>query len=57
MLLIHLKSGLRIRNLVLPVHFAEFGIKGRSSGGNIVTKHGIEKIIRAPKDYDPKLGA
>jgi hypothetical protein len=29
----------------------------RSSGGNLVTKHGIEKIIRAPKDYDPTLGA
>ena len=31
-----------------------FGIK---NGGNLVTKHGIEKIIRAPKDYDPNLGA
>ncbi len=54
MLIIHLKSGLRIRNLTRPLHFAEFGIKGRSSGGNLVTKHGVEKIIRAPKDYDPK---
>jgi topoisomerase-4 subunit A len=55
--LVHLKSGLRMRNLIRPLHFAEFGIKGRSSGGNLVTKHGIEKIIRAPKDYDPNLGA
>ena len=57
MLLVHLKSGLRMRNLIRPLHFAEFGIKSRSSAGNLVTKHGIEKIIRAPKDYDPKLGA
>jgi topoisomerase-4 subunit A len=57
MLLVHLKSGLRMKNLIRPLHFAEFGIKGRSSGGNLVTKHGIEKIIRAPKDYDPNLGA
>jgi topoisomerase IV subunit A len=57
MLLVHLKSGLRIRNLIHKVHFADYGIKGRSSGGNLVTKHGIEKIVRAPKDYDPNLGA
>ena len=57
MLLIHLKSGLRIRNLVRPLHFAEFGIKGRASRGNLVTKHGVEKIVRAPKDYDPTAGA
>jgi topoisomerase IV subunit A len=57
MLLVHLKSGLRMRNLIRPLHFAEFGIKSRSSGGNLVTKHGIEKIVRAPKDYDPNLGA
>ena len=57
MLLVHLKSGLRMRNLIRPLHFAEFGIKSRSSAGNLVTKHGIEKIVRAPKDYDPTLGA
>lgn len=57
MLLVHLKSGLRIRNLVRPLHFAEIGIKTRSSKGNIVTKHSVEKIIRAPKDYDAEAGA
>ena len=57
MLLIHLKSALRMRNLIRPLHFAEFGIKSRSSGGNLVTKHAIDKIIRAPKDYDPTAGA
>lgn len=56
-LLVHLKSGLRIRNLVRPLHFAEFGVKTRAVKGNIVTKHGVEKIVRAPKDYDPEAGA
>ena len=57
MLLVHLKSGLRIRNLVRPLHFAEFSIKSRASRGNLVTKHGVEKIVRAPRDYDPNVGA
>lgn len=57
MLLIHLKAALRMRNLIRPFHFAEIAIKGRSSGGNMITKHGIEKIVRAPKDYDPNVGA
>ncbi len=56
-LLVHLKSGLRIRNLIRPLHFAEFGVKTRAVKGNIVTKHGVEKIVRAPKDYDPEAGA
>ncbi len=57
MLLVHLKPALRMRNLIRPLHFAEFGIKSRSSGGNLVTKHAIEKIVRAPRDYDPNVGA
>lgn len=57
MLLVHLKPQLRMRNLIRPLHFAEFGVKGRSSAGNLVTKHAVEKIVRAPKDYDPSLGA
>jgi topoisomerase-4 subunit A len=57
MLLVHLKPQLRMRNLIRPLHFAEFGVKGRSASGNLVTKHMVEKIVRAPKDYDPTLGA
>jgi topoisomerase-4 subunit A len=57
LLLVHLKPALRMRNLIRPLHFAEFGIKSRGSGGNLVTKHAVEKIVRAPKDYDPLLGA
>ena len=57
MLLVHLKPMLRMRNLIRPLQFSEFGIKSRGSAGNLVTKHAIEKIVRAPKDYDPTLGA
>ncbi len=46
---VHMKSGLGLRNLVRPLHFAEFGIKGRGSRGNIVSKHPVEKILIAPK--------
>jgi topoisomerase-4 subunit A len=53
MLMIHMKSGLGLRNLVRPLHFAEYGIKGRSSQGNIVTKHPVEKILIGPKDFTP----
>jgi topoisomerase-4 subunit A len=53
MLIVHMKSGLRLRNLTRPVHFAEFGIKARGSQGNIVTKHPVEKILIAPKDFTP----
>jgi len=53
MLMIHMKSGLGLRNLVRPLHFAEYGIKNRGSQGNIVTKHPVEKILIAPKDYTP----
>ncbi|MBK1881142.1 DNA gyrase/topoisomerase IV subunit A [Luteolibacter pohnpeiensis] len=57
MLLVHIKPALRMRNLIRPLLFSEFGIKGRSSNGNVVTKHAIEKIVRAPKDYDPTSGS
>lgn len=56
MLIVHLKPALRMRNLTRPFHFAEIAVKGRASGGNVVTKHAIEKITRAPKDFDLNLG-
>jgi len=55
-LIVHLKPALRMRNLTRPFSFGEIAIKGRASGGNVVTKHAIEKIVRAPKDFDLNLG-
>lgn len=52
MLIVHLKPALRLRNVSRPFHFAEVGIKGRASGGNIVTKLPVERVARAPKDFE-----
>ncbi|BCX50417.1 DNA topoisomerase IV subunit A [Haloferula helveola] len=52
MLIVHLKPALRLRNVTRPFHFGEIGVKGRGSRGNIVTKHAIDRVVRAPKDYD-----
>ena len=57
MLIVHLKPQLRLRNVTRPFHFAEVAVKGRASNGNTITKHAVEKIIRAPKDFDPNVGA
>ena len=57
MLIVHIKPALRLRNVSRPFNFGEVQIKGRSSGGNIVTKLPIDRIVRAPKDYDPEAGA
>jgi len=57
MLIVHIKPALRLKNVSRPFNFGEVPIKGRSSGGNIVTKLQIDRIVRAPKDYDPEVGA
>ena len=57
MLIVHIKPALRLRNVSRPFNFGEVQIKGRSSGGNIVTKLPIDRIVRAPKDFDPEVGA
>jgi topoisomerase IV subunit A len=57
LLIVHIKPALRLRNVSRPFNFGEVPIKGRSSGGNIVTKLPIDRIVRAPKDYDPEVGA
>jgi len=56
-LIVHLKPQLRLRNVSRPFQFSEIAVKGRASGGNLITKHAVEKIIRAPKDFDPEAGA
>lgn len=57
MLIVHIKPALRLRNVSRPFNLGEVPIKGRSSGGNIVTKLPIDRIVRAPKDFDPEVGA
>ncbi len=57
MLVVHIKPALRLRNVSRPFNLGEVPVKGRSSGGNIVTKLPIDRIVRAPKDFEPEAGA
>ncbi|WP_193213149.1 DNA gyrase/topoisomerase IV subunit A [Luteolibacter marinus] len=57
LLIVHIKPALRLRNVSRPFNFGEVAIKGRGSGGNIVTKLPIDRIVRAPKDFDQEAGA
>ena len=50
LLVVHLKPALRLRNLARPFQFGEIAIKGRAAKGNIVTKHGVDRVVKAPKD-------
>jgi len=44
---VHMKSGLGLRNLSRLFSFGEIAVKGRGSRGNIVTKHGVDRVVRA----------
>jgi topoisomerase IV subunit A len=44
-----MKPALRLRNLERDFLFGELAVKGRSSKGNLITKHGVDRVVRAPK--------
>jgi len=48
--LVHLKPAPRLRSLSRLFGFGELALKGRSVKGNLVTKHTVDRIVRAPKD-------
>ncbi len=53
MVMIHLKPVLRLRNVSRQFHFGEIAIKGRASKGNLVTKHTVDRVVRAsPADLE-----
>ena len=45
--LVHIKPALRLRNLSRLFCFGEITVKGRGSKGNIITKHAIDRVVRA----------
>ncbi|MGC6426550.1 MAG: DNA gyrase/topoisomerase IV subunit A [Akkermansiaceae bacterium] len=47
LVMVHLKPVLRLRNVSREFHFGEIAIKGRGSRGNIVTKHSVDRVVRA----------
>jgi topoisomerase IV subunit A len=46
---VYLKPRPRLKNLVFEMDFSELSIKGKASQGNILTKHGVHKIIMKEK--------
>jgi len=45
--MIHIKPALRLRNLSRLFSFGEIAVKGRASRGNVVTKHSVDRVVRA----------
>ncbi|MFM1559654.1 MAG: DNA gyrase/topoisomerase IV subunit A [Roseibacillus sp.] len=48
--IVHLKPALRLRNVSRLFQFGEIAVKGRGAKGNIITKHGVDRVVKAPKD-------
>ena len=48
--LVHLKPVPRLRSLSRLFSFGELALKGRAVKGNLVTKHAVDRVVRAPKD-------
>lgn len=48
-LTVHLRPAPRLRNLEVPFNFASIAVKGRDSQGNIVTRHVVDRIVRASR--------
>ena len=46
---LHMKPGLRLRNLTRPVLFGEIAIKGRAARGITQTKHPVDRVTRGAK--------
>lgn len=46
---VNLKPTPRLRKLEEEVFFKDLVVRGRSSGGNIVTKHSVRNVVRLPK--------
>ena len=45
--IVHLKPALRLRNVSREFRFGEIGVKGRGAKGNILTKHAVDRVVRA----------
>ncbi len=50
--IVHLKPALYLRNLSIKFPFNSIAIKGRSSQGNIITKHSVDRVVREPKNAE-----
>lgn len=48
--IVHLKPKENLRKLSILFNFVDLTLKGRAAGGNIITKHAVDRVVRAPKD-------
>ena len=48
--MVHLKPAPRLRSLSRLFSFGELAVKGRGVKGNLVTKHAVDRVVRAPKE-------
>ncbi|MGB2351025.1 MAG: DNA gyrase/topoisomerase IV subunit A [Akkermansiaceae bacterium] len=48
--MVHLKPAPRLRSLSRLFGFGELALKGRAVKGNLVTKHAVDRVVRAPKE-------
>ncbi len=46
---VHLKPALRLRNVFVEFDFREIAVKGRGAAGNIITRHEVDRVVRAKK--------
>jgi topoisomerase-4 subunit A len=49
MVRVHLKPALRLRSLERDILFGELLVKGRSAKGLLITRHAVDRVVRAPK--------
>ena len=47
---VHLKPALRLRKLQMDIDFKDIAVKGRATQGNIISRHAVDRVVRAPKD-------
>ena len=47
---VHIKPAPRLRTLQLDFEFNTLAIKGRASKGNIIARHAVDRVVRAPKE-------
>lgn len=48
--MVHLKPAPRLRSLSRLFSFGELVLKGRAVKGNLVTKHAVDRVVRAPRE-------
>ncbi len=46
---VNLKPAPRLRKTEEEVFFKDLAVRGRSSGGNLITKHAVRNVVRLPK--------